>query len=124
MNSAQTTLGITKTAPLNSFLHPRSIAVVGASDVPGKVGHTVMQNLLAGSFHGEVYPVNVARERVIGRKGLRQRLLHTRRTSAGHHCHARLDGPYSGRRMHRQTDTSSSNHLGRLQRNRTKRSEA
>jgi acetyltransferase len=36
--------------------------------VAGKVGHAVIQNLLAASFPGEVYPVNRGREWVMGRK--------------------------------------------------------
>ncbi|WP_353648027.1 GNAT family N-acetyltransferase [Nakamurella sp. A5-74] len=37
---------------------PRSIAVIGASNDPTKLGHAVLSNLLAGSFVGPVYPVN------------------------------------------------------------------
>jgi acetyltransferase len=55
-------------ASLRLFLHPQSIAVVGASDIAGKVGYTVMHNLLSAPFPGEIYPVNSARENVMGRK--------------------------------------------------------
>ncbi len=40
------------------LLAPRSIAVIGASTVPTKLGHAVLANLLAGRFTGPVYPVN------------------------------------------------------------------
>lgn len=29
-------------------MRPRSIAVIGASDVPGKIGHAVLRNLIDG----------------------------------------------------------------------------
>jgi succinyl-CoA synthetase alpha subunit/GNAT superfamily N-acetyltransferase len=40
------------------FLAPRSIAVVGASRDPERLGHRVFRNLLDGGFNGPVYPVN------------------------------------------------------------------
>src|SRR5687768_16691810 len=68
MHTAEAVTGKKKVASLRSFLHPQSIAVVGASDVAGKVGHTVMQNLLTASFRGKVYPVNPRRRWVAGRR--------------------------------------------------------
>ncbi|MCA9006271.1 MAG: bifunctional acetate--CoA ligase family protein/GNAT family N-acetyltransferase [Planctomycetaceae bacterium] len=43
---------------LDKIFRPRRIAVVGASQRPLSVGQTVFQNLLAGEFAGEIYPVN------------------------------------------------------------------
>ncbi len=43
---------------LESFFDPRSIAVIGASRTPGKVGHDVVENLLEGGYEGEIFPVN------------------------------------------------------------------
>ncbi len=40
------------------MFHPRSVAVVGASRDPKKIGHIVLRNILEGGFEGEVYPVN------------------------------------------------------------------
>jgi acyl-CoA synthetase (NDP forming)/RimJ/RimL family protein N-acetyltransferase len=40
------------------LLHPRSVAVVGASNDDGKVGHAVFVNLLRMNFNGPLYPVN------------------------------------------------------------------
>jgi acetyltransferase len=71
MATVQAVPGRRRAASLHSFLHPESIAVIGASDVAGKVGHTVMHNLLAASFPGEVYPVNSTRESVMGRRAYR-----------------------------------------------------
>lgn len=48
---------------LRAIFRPRSIAVVGASRHPRSVGRQVFDNLLAGGFHGPVYPINpTARE--------------------------------------------------------------
>ena len=44
--------------PLDALLRPRSIAVVGASDTPGKVGYTVLRNIVSGGYRGAVYPIN------------------------------------------------------------------
>jgi acyl-CoA synthetase (NDP forming)/GNAT superfamily N-acetyltransferase len=40
------------------LLHPRSIAVVGVSERPGSVGHTVLLKIRAGRFEGPVWAVN------------------------------------------------------------------
>jgi acyl-CoA synthetase (NDP forming)/RimJ/RimL family protein N-acetyltransferase len=45
-------------ASLQPMLHPRSVAVVGASDVPGSVGGTILANIVAGGFAGVAHPVN------------------------------------------------------------------
>ncbi|WP_098956343.1 bifunctional GNAT family N-acetyltransferase/acetate--CoA ligase family protein [Pseudonocardia sp. N23] len=43
---------------VHNLLHPRSVAVIGASTDPSKIGHAVFLNLLRGNFGGAVYPVN------------------------------------------------------------------
>jgi acyl-CoA synthetase (NDP forming)/GNAT superfamily N-acetyltransferase len=43
---------------VHNVLHPRSVAVIGASTDPAKIGHAVLMNLLRGNFAGPVYPVN------------------------------------------------------------------
>ena len=52
--------------PVPDLLHPNSIAVVGASRAPGKVGYAVFRNLL--NFQGELYPVNPNAEEIMGKK--------------------------------------------------------
>ncbi len=42
---------------LSGIFAPRSVAVIGASRDPGKVGHAIFRNILEG-FQGVVYPVN------------------------------------------------------------------
>ncbi|MDN7013204.1 CoA-binding protein [Methanoculleus sp. FWC-SCC3] len=52
-------------APPDIF-YPESIAVIGASASPNKVGYSVLRNLL--SFSGSLYPVNPSRTELFGRK--------------------------------------------------------
>lgn len=51
---------------VHNLLHPRSVAVIGASVEPGKVGHVAFANLLAAAFTGTVYPVNPEHRSVRG----------------------------------------------------------
>jgi acyl-CoA synthetase (NDP forming)/GNAT superfamily N-acetyltransferase len=43
---------------VHNVLHPTSVAVIGASTDPSKIGHAVLSNLLRGNFTGPVFPVN------------------------------------------------------------------
>lgn len=43
---------------LNAIFAPQSVAVVGASTTPGKVGHDIFANILRGGYQGVLYPVN------------------------------------------------------------------
>jgi acetyltransferase len=54
--------------PLDSIFHPRSIAVVGATEKEGSVGRTILWNLLSSPFGGTVYPVNPTRPAILGVK--------------------------------------------------------
>jgi len=54
--------------PLDPFFHPRSIAVIGATEKPGSVGRTILWNLLSSPFGGTVYPVNPSRPAILGVK--------------------------------------------------------
>ena len=56
---------------LEALFTPVSVAVIGATDRPGTVGRTVLQNLLDPAFHGRVYPVNPQRAEVLGVKTYR-----------------------------------------------------
>lgn len=47
----------TRESSLHSLLYPRSVAVVGASDNPDKVGGRPLRHLLAHGFRGRLYPV-------------------------------------------------------------------
>jgi acetyltransferase len=43
---------------LDTIFSPQSVAVVGASTTPGKVGHDIFANILKGGYKGILYPVN------------------------------------------------------------------
>jgi acetyltransferase len=53
---------------LNAFFEPRSVAVIGASTSPGKLGYTVVQNLVEGGYarEGKVYPINPKADQILG----------------------------------------------------------
>lgn len=50
------------------LIYPESIAVVGASSNPEKVGHAVLKNILDGGFEGPVYPINPKSKTILGIK--------------------------------------------------------
>ncbi|MDP1589783.1 MAG: acetate--CoA ligase family protein [Prosthecobacter sp.] len=52
--------------PLESFFHPRSIALIGATERVGSVGRAIWENL--SSFSGTVFPVNAKRAEILGVK--------------------------------------------------------
>lgn len=43
---------------LDKLFAPRTVAVIGASESPGKVGTVVLDNLIRGGFNGSIWPVN------------------------------------------------------------------
>ncbi|MCU0599320.1 MAG: acetate--CoA ligase family protein [Desulfobacterales bacterium] len=43
---------------LDAIFSPESVAVIGASSTPGKVGHDIFENILRGGYAGTLYPVN------------------------------------------------------------------
>ena len=52
---------------LERILHPRSVAVFGASDSTDKFGGRIMHFLVRHGFAGDIYPINPRRSEVIGR---------------------------------------------------------
>lgn len=53
-------------ASMTHLLRPQSIAVIGASAEPGKIGNSVMKNLVEGGYKGRLYPVNPRAQEVLG----------------------------------------------------------
>ncbi len=49
-----------------ALLDPQSIAVIGASATPGKVGHDILKNLLTQGYDGKVFPVNPKGGEILG----------------------------------------------------------
>lgn len=43
---------------LNKIFKPDSVAVIGASNTPGKVGYIIVDNMVSGGYQGKIYPVN------------------------------------------------------------------
>ncbi|MER7788537.1 acetate--CoA ligase family protein [Streptomyces sp. NPDC097640] len=55
-------------AAMGRLMQPRSVAVIGASNEQGKIGNSVMRNLIDGGFPGEIHPVNPKSDDILGRK--------------------------------------------------------
>jgi acyl-CoA synthetase (NDP forming)/RimJ/RimL family protein N-acetyltransferase len=53
---------------LRDFFYPKSIAVIGASDVKGKLGYNVCWNLINHDFPGRLYPINPGKDSIKGIK--------------------------------------------------------
>ncbi len=56
---------------MQSLFEPTSVAVIGASDNPAKLGFHVMKSLLKGGYKGGLFPVNPGAERVFGRRAFK-----------------------------------------------------
>ena len=53
-------------ASLRPFLHPQTVAVIGASRDPSHLGHVVFRHIVESGFTGTVYPVNPSARAVAG----------------------------------------------------------
>ena len=53
---------------LHPLLHPRSVAVFGASDREDSVAGIIFRNMISSGFKGSVFPLNPKREEVMGHK--------------------------------------------------------
>ena len=60
---------------LDAVFHPNSIAVVGASREPNKIGHVIVKNFVDGGFGGKIYPINPNAEEILGLKSYKS-VLH------------------------------------------------
>jgi acyl-CoA synthetase (NDP forming) len=61
-----------ETEKLNAFFNPRSAAIIGATKKLDKAGHVIFKNFAynktRGVFKGEIYPVNLNEESILGFK--------------------------------------------------------
>ncbi len=57
-----------KTTNLKHLFNPESVAVVGASDNPEKLGFHVMKSLTKGGFAGRIIPINPSADKIMGLK--------------------------------------------------------
>jgi len=53
---------------LDFFFYPKSVAVVGASTIPGKVGYELVKNIVEAGFGGDIFPVNPKGGSILGLK--------------------------------------------------------
>src|SRR5512136_1474518 len=53
---------------MEALFTPRAVAVIGASDNPGKLGSHVMRSLTEGKYPGKICPVNPGKSQMFGVK--------------------------------------------------------
>ncbi len=53
---------------LDGLLRPKSIAIIGASTDPAKIGYTVVDNIIKGGYEGQIYPINPSADEILGLK--------------------------------------------------------
>jgi acetyl coenzyme A synthetase (ADP forming)-like protein len=53
---------------MRRIMNPRSVAVIGASAEDGKIGNSVMKNLINGGYTGAIYPIHPKADEILGRK--------------------------------------------------------
>lgn len=52
---------------MNRIMRPEAVAVIGASESEGKIGNSVMRNLVDGGYEGQIYPVHPKGGEILGR---------------------------------------------------------
>ncbi len=53
-------------AQMNRIMRPDTVAVIGASAEDGKIGNSVMKNLINGGYQGKIYPIHPKAEEIMG----------------------------------------------------------
>jgi acetyl coenzyme A synthetase (ADP forming)-like protein len=53
---------------MNRIMKPDAVAVIGASAEDGKIGNSVMKNLINGGYQGQIYPIHPKAAEIMGRK--------------------------------------------------------
>jgi acetyl coenzyme A synthetase (ADP forming)-like protein len=53
---------------MTRIMNPKSVAVIGASDGEGKIGNSVMKNIINGGYEGNLYPINPKANEILGKK--------------------------------------------------------
>jgi acetyl coenzyme A synthetase (ADP forming)-like protein len=53
---------------MNRIMKPKSVAVIGASSEAGKIGNSVMKNLINGGYQGKIYPIHPKDAEILGYK--------------------------------------------------------
>lgn len=55
-----------RTHYLNALLEPQSLAIIGASEKEGSIGHVILRNILANGFKGKLWAVNPKHAEILG----------------------------------------------------------
>jgi acyl-CoA synthetase (NDP forming) len=53
---------------MNRIMKPDAVAVIGASNEAGKIGNSVMKNLINGGYQGAIYPIHPSADAILGTK--------------------------------------------------------
>ena len=53
---------------MRRIMQPDAVAVIGASPEEGKIGNSVMKNLINGGYQGEIYPIHPRADEILGRR--------------------------------------------------------
>src|SRR6478609_1185378 len=56
---------------MNRIMKPKAIAVIGASNEAGKIGNSVMKNLINGGYKGTIYPIHPKEAEIMGLKAFK-----------------------------------------------------
>lgn len=51
---------------LTPMMKPKSVAIIGASRNPEKVGNVILQNYISAGYEGKIYPVNLEAGEILG----------------------------------------------------------
>ena len=62
---------MTDNRDISYFFKPKSIAIIGASPTQGKVGNTVLTNIIESGYQGKIYPINPKSEEILGYKAFK-----------------------------------------------------
>ena len=55
-------------ASMTRIMQPNAVAVIGASAGEGKIGNSVMKNLIDGGYEGAIYPIHPKADEILGRR--------------------------------------------------------
>jgi acetyl coenzyme A synthetase (ADP forming)-like protein len=55
-------------AQMTRIMKPKGVAVIGASAEDGKIGNSVMKNLINGGYQGAIYPIHPSADLIMGKK--------------------------------------------------------
>ena len=58
-------------ASMNRIMKPAAVAVIGASAEAGKIGNSVMKNLVNGGYAGQIFPINPKADEILGLKAFK-----------------------------------------------------